>query len=173
MAVGAAGFRRPERPGIFPAVRLFRNARETAGWESVWPAFWLANIKDPKASTSVEIDVMEYYGHNPRDYQITTHSWALAPTATPQHASRLVDVPANFLTDEFHSYGVLVRPDVVIFYLDRTEVWRTKTPPDLNRPLLILVNLALGSGWPIDQTPNPSYMYVDYIRAYAEPATPH
>ena len=141
--------------------------------KGVWPAFWLANIKDPKASTSVEIDVLEYYGHNPRGYQITTHSWAIAPTATPQHAGRFVDVPANFLTEDFHTYGVLVRPDVVIFYLDRTEVWRTKTPPDLNRPLLILVNLALGSGWPIDETPNPSYMYVDYIRAYTEPATAH
>jgi len=33
---------------------------------------------------------------------------------------------------------------------------------------MLLVNLALGSGWPIDKTPNPSYMYVDYVRAYAK-----
>jgi len=29
------------------------------------------------------------------------------------------------------------------------------------------VDLALGGGWPIDGTPNPSYMYVDYVRAYS------
>jgi hypothetical protein len=26
--------------------------------------------------------------------------------------------------------------------------------------------LALGSGWPIDRTPNPSFMYVDYVHVY-------
>jgi hypothetical protein len=30
------------------------------------------------------------------------------------------------------------------------------------------VDLALGSGWPIDQTPNPSFLYVDYVRAYSK-----
>jgi hypothetical protein len=33
---------------------------------------------------------------------------------------------------------------------------------------MLLVNLALGSGWPIDKTPSPSYMYIDYVRAYAK-----
>jgi hypothetical protein len=32
--------------------------------------------------------------------------------------------------------------------------------------MLILVDLALGAGWPIDHTPNPSIMKVDYVRAY-------
>ncbi len=30
-----------------------------------------------------------------------------------------------------------------------------------------MVDLALGSGWPIDKTPNPSVFLVDYVRAYA------
>jgi hypothetical protein len=37
---------------------------------------------------------------------------------------------------------------------------------------LVLVNLALGSGRPITETPNPSYMYVDYIRVYSESDAP-
>ena len=44
---------------------------------------------------------------------------------------------------------------------------RRPTPPEHRHPMFILVNLALGGGWPIDKTPDPSYMYVDYIRAYA------
>ena len=62
---------------------------------------------------------------------------------------------------------MLVEPDFITMYFDGIEVWKTKTPPQHNKPLMLLVNLALGSGWPIDKTPNPSYMYVDYIRAYA------
>ena len=81
-------------------------------------------------------------------------------------------MPNEALSDEFNTFGALVRPDVVKFYLNRTEVWQEKTPADLNRPLLVLVNLALGSGWPITETPNPSYMYVDYIRVYSESDSP-
>jgi hypothetical protein len=29
-----------------------------------------------------------------------------------------------------------------------------------------MVDLALGGGWPIDKTPDPSVMQVDYVRAY-------
>jgi beta-glucanase (GH16 family) len=141
--------------------------------KGVWPAFWLHTINDPKAKSKVEFDVVEYYGHDPRKYQAAVHTWFFNPAADPgvPGPGTFVQVPADSLSDEFNTYGVLVRPDVVIFYLNRTEVWRTKTPTDLNRPLLILVNLALGSGWPITETPNPSYMYVDYIRVYSEPGS--
>src|SRR6185437_796428 len=95
----------PSGRGFSQQYGYFEMRAKLPPGKGVWPAFWLANIKDLKASTSVEIDIMEYYGHNPRDYQITTHSWALAPTAKPQHARRFVDVPANFLTEDFHTYG--------------------------------------------------------------------
>jgi len=32
--------------------------------------------------------------------------------------------------------------------------------------MYIMVDLALGGGWPIDKTPNPSYMFVDWVRVY-------
>jgi beta-glucanase (GH16 family) len=138
--------------------------------KGVWPAFWLHTINDPKAKSKVEIDVMEYYGHDPRKYQSAVHSWFFNPSDDPgvPGPGAFIKVPADSLSDEFNTYGVLVRPDDLVFYLNRTEVWRAKTPADLDRPLLVLVNLALGSGWPIVETPNPSYMYVDYVRVYAE-----
>jgi beta-glucanase (GH16 family) len=138
--------------------------------KGVWPAFWLHTIQDPKAKSKVEIDVMEFYGHDPLTYQTSVHTWQLDPSEGPSDsgAGTSVNVPANSLSDDFNTYGVLVRPSEVVFYLNRTEVWRTETPPALDRPLLVLVDLALGSGWPIAETPNPSYMYVDYIRVYSE-----
>ncbi len=35
----------------------------------VWPAFWLGSIVDKTAPASVEIDVLEFYGHSPAAYQ--------------------------------------------------------------------------------------------------------
>ena len=34
--------------------------------------------------------------------------------------------------------------------------------------IVAMVDLALGGGWPIDRTPDPSHMLVDYVRAYAK-----
>ncbi|MGZ3305852.1 MAG: glycoside hydrolase family 16 protein, partial [Asticcacaulis sp.] len=61
---------------------------------------------------------------------------------------------------------VSVEADWTIMFLDGVEVWRTQTPPQHKQELGILVNLALGGGWPITNAPSPSYMYVDCIRAY-------
>jgi hypothetical protein len=36
-------------------------------------------------------------------------------------------------------------------------------------PLYVMVNLALGGGQSTEDTPNPSYLFVDYIRVYAPP----
>jgi beta-glucanase (GH16 family) len=68
---------------------------------------------------------------------------------------------------DFHTYGLLWTEQVLIFYFDRQEVWRQPTPLEARTPMYLLVNLALGSGWPITNTPNPSTMLVDYVRAYA------
>jgi len=130
----------------------------------VWPAFWLISNQDPQ--TSVEIDALEYYGHAPDIYHSTVHVWPKIPELQHKIDHIQHTVPYGSLTDAFHDYGVSVDADWVTFYLDRREMGRVATPPELQQPLFILLNLALGSGWPIDQTPNPSYMYIDYVRAY-------
>ncbi len=134
----------------------------------VWPAFWLSSSfdrTDPKGGDdgSVEIDVIEYYGHSPGCYQAAVHVWQPAPHTAE---GSTVTMKLNEATDDFHRYGVRIEPDFITMYFDGIEVWKTPTPPQHKKPLMMLVNLALGSGWPIDQVPNPSYMYVDYVRAY-------
>lgn len=126
-----------------------------------WPAFWL-HTADRNTNPDIEIDVLEYYGHWTDRYQMVV-------TARPKggkgskSATKWVHFKPGALINQMHTYGVAVGRRHVVFYLDRREVWRTPTPPEHKKPLGILVNLALGSGWPIDETPNPSVMKVARI----------
>jgi beta-glucanase (GH16 family) len=133
----------------------------------LWPAFWLDSlVLPPLNDPSTEIDVLEHHGHFPGAYESIVTVWSkTAPNES--HSERHVNsVPSGTLYEEFHTYGVSVEPDWTVFYLDRSEIWRVKTPPEHRHKLMILLNLALGSGWPIEKTPSPSFMYVDYVRAY-------
>jgi hypothetical protein len=114
--------------------------------------------------TGIEIDVLEQYGVNPNALCTNVHLWYPDKTHKADGRAYLV----TGMSDDFHNYGVMVDSDFIIFYYDGVELRRVKTPPEAKVPLYILVDLALGGGWPIDKTPNPSYMYVDYVRAYSK-----
>lgn len=133
-----------------------------------WPAFWL-NSRQPAGDKSpgVEIDIIEYYGKFPAAYHSAVHIWNKADPKRSRVEDHVVSVPAGSLTAAFHTYGADVEPDRIRFYLDRRETWSVATPPELHDPMMVLVDLALGSGWPIARTPNPSVMKVAYIHAYA------
>jgi beta-glucanase (GH16 family) len=132
----------------------------------LWPAFWLVGNADP--DTSAELDIMEYYGRFPDMYESVVHVWKKSESGRSYQALLRHQVPTGSLCDDFHLYGASIDPEWIVFYLDRSEIGRTPTPPEFRRPLFILLNLAMGAGWPIDQTPNPSVLEVDYVRAYRQ-----
>ncbi len=147
----------------------FEMRAKIPGGPGVWPAFWLDSLI-PKNSNdpSIEIDVMEHYGKFPNAYESLLIVWPKDRTIK-NHTERYVhEEKARPFHESFHTYGASVDKEWIVYYFDRKETWRVKTPAQHKHKLMILVNLALGSGWPIDQTPNPSYMYVDYIRAYTK-----
>ena len=74
--------------------------------------------------------------------------------------------PPEAWSNSFHTYGVDVSMSKTTFYFDRKEIWQIDTPEVYRMPFYPLVDLALGSGWPINETPNPSYLWVDYIHVY-------
>ena len=131
-----------------------------------WPAFWLANLapaNDP--APGVEIDVIEYYGQFADSYQSALHVWDKGADRSP--ALHDTQVAAGALVAGFHDYGVQVAPDVITWYFDRSPVWSQPTPPEHRTPLFPIVDLALGSGYPIDKTPDPSVLSVAYVHVYA------
>ena len=132
-----------------------------------WPAFWLAAAKAAhQKDANVEIDAIEYYGKFTDSYHAHVHIW-YADRAKSRGGAKLLDVPAGSLVDDFHTYGVDISPQAIVFFRDGKQVWSQPTPPELDGPLYPLVNLALGSGFPIDQTPDPSVLLVDYVHVYA------
>jgi beta-glucanase (GH16 family) len=134
----------------------------------VWPAFWLnANNPPGDKSPSFEIDVVEYYGQFTDAFHSVLHVWDRADPKKNRTDDFVTKVPAGSLTDSFHTYGVEVTKEWIVFYLDRREIGRRPTPPEHTKPLMMLVNLALGGGWPIDKTPTPSDLLVDYVYAFA------
>lgn len=134
-----------------------------------WPAFWLAALKPVSdASPGVEVDVVEYYGHDVTNYMSALHVWYSGDQqGKSKHATHSNPVKPGSLVDGYHTYGVRVTPDRMTWFLDRVAVWDMPTPPEHRFALYPIVNLALGSGYPIADTPNPSVLKVRYVRTYA------
>ncbi|WP_187277596.1 glycoside hydrolase family 16 protein [Methylobacterium sp. WL18] len=127
----------------------------------VWPAFWL--VGTDKSNGSTEIDVLEYYGKYNAGFHTVLHFWS---KDAPRHQDFVIDVPAGSLTNSFHDYGILITETTTKFFFDRRKYLEIATPEDFRQPLYILVNLALGGGWPIDDLASPAVMHVEHVRAY-------
>jgi len=137
-----------------------------------WPAFWLAALKPAsEREGNVEIDVIEYYGQFTSAFRSSLHVWYTDKNRYRGNGTKET-VPDHSLVSQFHRYGVDVSPQAIVFFLDGREFWRQPTPEELTYPMFPMVNLALGSGWPIDQTPDPSVLLVDYIRIFGRHSGP-
>lgn len=156
----------PKGNGFAQKYGYFEMRAKLPKGPGTWPAFWLlaaASILD-KSVTGMEIDVLEHYGVNPNALCTNVHLWY----PDKRHEADGRNYIVSGMTDDFHRYGVMVDSDFITFYYDGVELRRVKTPEEAKVRLYLLVNLALGGGWPIDKTPDPSYMYVDYVRAYSK-----
>jgi beta-glucanase (GH16 family) len=152
-----------DMPGFAQQWGYFEMRAKLPAGPGVWPAFWLIGID--KRKFAAEIDVIEQYGAFPYVYQVAAQVHQKG--GTTEAVGQQITVKSGVMSEDFNTYGVLISPDDVIFYFNRREVWRTKSRPEFHQPFYVLVNLALGGGWPIDETPNPSFMYVDYVKVFA------
>ena len=135
----------------------------------VWPAFWMLqrdHLTDPRRP-DVEIDVVEEYGNAPDAIHATLHLWNPGDHRAYAQMEAVADTTADF-----HRYGLLWDARSIVWYFDGVETFRQATPPEAHRPMYLLVDLALGGGWPTDRTPNPSIMEIDRILAYAREGVP-
>lgn len=143
----------------------------TAGAAS-WPAFWLIGLdRLTQNDYTAEVDIFEHIGTFPKRFKSAIHVWDRTGQKKSHSRHKRIFVPENSLYDRFNTYGVSITERHTTIYFNRSLVWSTATPKQLRQPMFILLNLGLGSGFPIDRTPSPSFMYVDYVRAW-QPAEP-
>jgi beta-glucanase (GH16 family) len=161
----------PANTGFAQRYGYFEMRAQLPPGPGVWPGFWLnANQRHDDNNPGVEIDVIEYYGQFPGAYHSVVHVWDKVDPKQSREDDHIISVPSGSLTSGFHTFGVDVEPDWITFFLDRHKTWSVATPGELKDPMMVLVDLALGPGWPIDHTPNPSVMQVDYIHVFAPSA---
>ncbi len=127
-----------------------------------WPAFWLIGVN--KKTSSAEIDVVEYYGGFNEYFHANEHIWQSGRDRL--HLGYVHRVSPGLLSDQFNTYGVLIEPKTTSFYFNRKLIWFTPTPAEYRQPMYILVNLALGGGWPTRSLQSPVVMEVQYIRVF-------
>lgn len=155
----------PNGKGFSAQYGYFEIETKLPPGKGTWPAFWL-NTAEPKSDPSVEVDIMEYYGHWTDRYQMVVT--VRGPTRESKSALHWVHFTPGALLNDYHTVGAAVGRKEIVFYLDRREIWRTPTPAEHTKPLGILLNLALGSGWPIAETPSPSEMKVRRVSYFGD-----
>jgi len=127
-----------------------------------WPAFWLIPAS---GSNPPEIDILEAAGSNPNNPKQVAHDVGISGGKV----GNLTYIPGA--GTGFHTYGLLWTPQTLTWYIDGVAVFQIATPADMNQPMYMVVNLALGG---IDPNINAatisdSSYKIDYVRSYAIP----
>jgi beta-glucanase (GH16 family) len=144
--------------------------------QGIWPAFWMlgADIGTVGWPACGEVDIMENIGKEPGIVHGTLHG----PGYSGDHGiGAPFSIPADQrFADDFHVYAAEWDKDAIRFYVD-DHLYETRTPADLptgtkwvyDHPFFILLNVAVGGGWPGDPDASSTYpqtMLVDYVRVY-------
>ena len=138
------------------------DAKMPAG-QGLWPAFWLLPAS---GAWPPELDAFEVLGNDPSTLYFSTHSTVQATQGT---ALSVANVSSGF-----NVYGVMWGPQTVDLYINSVEVASMPTPADMNVPMYMLANLAVGGYWPGNpnsSTVFPANMQIAYIKAFAYPGT--
>lgn len=133
-----------------------------------WPAFWLfSKTARSDRRPKVEIDALEFYGHDPRSFHASWKVHGRGDKARNRGDLKRIAIEPGAMSERFNTIGIQLTRTTIRYLFNRVEVWSAPRPDELDTPMFPLVNLALGSGYSIKQTPNPSVLEVDYVRLYA------
>lgn len=138
----------------------------TGSWSGVY-------LMNPTGSPHCEIDIMERLG-GPESgyiYQTATTRYdkygALRPASAPELSSQ---TKLAVTAGDFHNFGMLWRPDLLVWYVDDAETKRV-TNDGWDQPLNLIVDFTANGNWPRNRgwIADPSAaggMTIDHIRAW-------
>jgi len=163
----------------------------------LWPAFWLYSLSSVGGSIGnlswkqMELDIVELYNGsggavgNDLGHHFAVHFHEPRKWTTPDVWGRDVNTSnyetmtnnpvwgtdANFrFWNDFHTYGLLVTPDWLIFFFDRIEIGRFPMLEELHQKYYLLLSNqinTIGSGGMPDGVQ--FKMIADYVRVWQNP----
>lgn len=124
-----------------------------------------------------EIDIVEYLGENPYGdedaFQTYHYRNPLDGSTNSAPSMKYVNPTGERFSENFHTFGVLWEPQLVIWYVDGKEVNRMSGPQVARQRMNIVAYLVAGSEWAPTPDVNadiyPLQFEIDYIRAYQRP----
>ena len=135
------------------------RAQLPAGGQGLWPAFWLLPENN---GWPPEIDVLE---------QVSGSNSNIFSSVHDVSGNTGASFNVGDTSTGFHTYGVLWTPQTVTFYFDGQKLFSMATPADMNQPMYMLMNLAVGGSWPGSPNATTNWalanMKIDYVRAYS------
>jgi len=155
------------------------------GGRGVWPAFWMLGnaietTPDDDPNTIPwpfvgEIDITELRGQEPN---ITIGSVHGPGYSGGNAISGSYAIEDERFDGDFHEYAIEWTEDTIEYYIDgiRFNIIIKEDVPDNaewvfnERPFFMILNIAVGGnfvGFPVDDTPLPQTMVVDYVRIYS------
>jgi len=146
---------------------FFEARMELPAGQGLWPAFWMI---PENGSWPPEIDIMEMLGNDPTTYYTSVHSGTASAEVNAGQADHVADT-----SKAYHEFAVDWTPTTLTYYFDNKPVFSTPTPSDMNVPMYLEINLAMGGGWPGNinsTTPLPAQMHVANVQAYASNPNP-
>lgn len=155
------------------------------GGRGIWPAFWMlgSNIEtqadDDPATVQWpfvgEIDITEMRGQEPEITLGSIHGPGYSGGNAISGSYTLED---DRFDADFHEYAIEWTPTYIDYFIDGirfNRIAKEDIPQDADwvfddQPFFMLLNVAVGGnfvGFPVDTTPLPQQMVVDYVRIYS------
>jgi beta-glucanase (GH16 family) len=133
--------------------------------QGMWPAFWLLPTDK---SWPPELDVLEAFGAPNANHEGGPTQFHLGTISSngAQNFGTWIDTGVD-LTQGYHTFGLLWDAQHLSYFFDGRQVAQTATPADMNKPMYMLANLAVGGNWVGPPAGETAHLDIDYIRAYS------
>jgi len=122
-----------------------------------------------------EIDIIEYIGDRPDKAYQTYHYYDSNRARSAdgeRHSTPTMETQIGYdLSSDFHKFGVLWEPGLIVWYIDGAEVRRLTGVRVSDEPMNIIAQFVVGSEWigQPDASSLPKFLEIDYIKAWQKP----
>jgi beta-glucanase (GH16 family) len=139
------------------------------GTKGMWPALWLLPAS---RAWPPEIDILELVGHDPFTIHMSNHWGPLGPGELPWNVGQTAThhFTGPDFTADFHLFSLEWYPDSLRWLVDN-EVKFVSTQGIPHEPMYLIMNTAVGGGWPGSPDPTtifPQYHDIDFVRFYTQ-----